>query len=150
MSGEPTASTYAVEDAKLHHFGFVVSSIEESAEIFARSLAASWDQNIIFDPIQKVRVAFFRRSNTADPLIELVEPGEPESPVSRFLERGGGLHHLCYEVGDLESHLMSSKSAGNIIIRPPVPAVAFGGRRIAWAVTKNRLLMEFLERYLSG
>jgi methylmalonyl-CoA/ethylmalonyl-CoA epimerase len=146
MSGDPTASTNAVDDAKLHHFGFVVSSIEESAETFARSLAASWDQNIIFDPIQKVRVAFFRGSNTADPLIELVEPGEPESPVSRFLERGGGLHHLCYEVGDLQSHLVFCKSVGNIVIRSPVAAVAFGGRRIAWAVTKNKLLIEFLER----
>jgi methylmalonyl-CoA/ethylmalonyl-CoA epimerase len=147
MSTELAATTYAVEDAKLHHFGFVVSSIEKTAETFARSLAATWDQNIIFDPIQKVRVAFFRGPNTADPLIELVEPGGPESPVTRFLEHGGGgLHHLCYEVRDLQSHLDFCKSAGTIIIRTPVPAVAFGGRRIAWAVTKSKLLIEFLER----
>jgi methylmalonyl-CoA/ethylmalonyl-CoA epimerase len=146
LSAELVENVHAADDVKLHHFGFVVSSIEKSAESFARSLAATWDQNIIFDPLQKVRVAFFRAANRADPLIELVEPGEPESPVSGFLERGGGLHHLCYEVRDLESHLMFCKSAGNIIIRTPVPAVAFGGRRIAWAVTKNRLLMEFLER----
>lgn len=146
MSSEPVPNVYPAEDAKLHHVGFVVSSIGKSADSFARSLVATWDRHIIFDPIQKVKVAFFRGSNPADPLIELVEPGEPKSPVSRFLERGGGLHHLCYEVGDLESYLMFCKSAGNIIIRPPVPAVAFGGRRIAWAVTKNRLLMEFLER----
>ncbi len=135
-----------VDDLKLHHFGFVVSSIEKSAESFARSVAASWDRQIILDPIQKVRVAFFRAPNSADPLIELVEPGQPDSPVSRFLEQGGGLHHLCYEVSDLESHLEFCRSAGNIVIRQPVPAVAFGGRRIAWVVTKNRLLIEFLER----
>jgi methylmalonyl-CoA/ethylmalonyl-CoA epimerase len=145
MKGEPLRRRDAAEDLRLHHFGFVVSSIERSAESFARSLAAKWDQNIIFDPIQKVRLAFFRGPNTADPLIELVEPCGPESPVSSFLERGGGLHHLCYEVRDLESHLVFCKSAGSIVIRSPVPAVAFGGRRIAWAVTKNRLLMEFLE-----
>jgi methylmalonyl-CoA/ethylmalonyl-CoA epimerase len=135
-----------VDDLKLHHFGFVVSSIEKSAESFARSVAASWDRQIILDPIQKVRVAFFRAPNSADPLLELVEPGQPDSPVSRFLEQGGGLHHLCYEVSDLESHLKFCKSAGNIVIRQPVPAVAFGGRRIAWVVTKNKLLIEFLER----
>jgi methylmalonyl-CoA/ethylmalonyl-CoA epimerase len=146
MRVEPLPRPEAAEDLRLHHLGFVVSSIGKSAESFARSLAATWDRNIIFDPIQKVKVAFFRGSSAADPLIELVEPGEPESPVSRFLERGGGLHHLCYEVGDLESHLTFCKSAGNVIIRPPVPAVAFEGRRIAWVVTKNRLLMEFLER----
>jgi methylmalonyl-CoA/ethylmalonyl-CoA epimerase len=146
MSGDLAASTYAAGDAKLHHFGFVVSSIEKSSETFARSLAASWDQKIIFDAIQKVRVTFFRGANSADPLIELVEPAERGSPVTRFLERGGGLHHLCYEVRDLESHLVFCKSVGNIVIRSPVAAVAFGGRRIAWAVSKNKLLIEFLER----
>lgn len=129
---------------RLHHIGFVLLSIEESAESFARSLCATWDGNIIFDPLQKVRVTFLQGST--DSLIELVEPGGPDSPVSRFLERGGGLHHLCYEVEDLESHLTFCKSVGTIVIRPPVPAVAFGGRRIAWAVTRKRLLVEFLER----
>lgn len=131
---------------KLHHLGFVVSSIEKSAESFARSLAATWDLRIFSDPIQKVRVAFFQGANGADPMMELVEPGGPGSPVSRFLERGGGLHHLCYEVADLELHLKLAKSVGNVIIRSPLPAVAFGGRRIAWAVTKNKLLIELLER----
>lgn len=130
---------------KLHHIGFVVSSIQESADSFVQSLGASWDGKIVFDPIQKVRVSFFEGRNASDPLIELVEPGEPESPVSRFLEQGGGLHHLCYEVENLDSHLAFAKSVGTLIIRPPVSAVAFGGRRIAWGISKKRLLMEFLE-----
>jgi methylmalonyl-CoA/ethylmalonyl-CoA epimerase len=132
-------------DLKLHHVGFVVVSIPESAESFALSLGATWDGKVVFDPVQKVYVTFFQGHNPADPLIELVEPGGPESPVSQFLQRGGGLHHLCYEVKDLDSHLGFCQSVGTIIIRPPVPAAAFGGRRIAWGVTKKRLLMEFLE-----
>ena len=86
-----------------------------------------------------------RGANATDPLIELVEPAGPDSPVSRFLRGRGGLHHLCYEVDDLEAHLAFCKSIGTIVIRPPVPAVAFGGRRIAWALTRKRLLVEFLE-----
>jgi methylmalonyl-CoA/ethylmalonyl-CoA epimerase len=132
-------------DPRLHHIGFVASSIQGSAQSFAHSLGATWDGNIVFDPLQKVRVTFLKGRNAAGPLIELVEPSEPNSPVSRFLERGGGLHHLCYEVEDIESHLRYCKSVGTIVIRPLVPAVAFGGRRIAWAVTKQRLLVEFLE-----
>ena len=131
---------------RMHHIGYVVASIQESGESFAVSLGATWDGNIILDPIQKVRVTFLQGHCSSDPLVELVEPGGPDSPVSRFLERGGGLHHLCYEVEDLESHLAFCKSLGTIIIRPPVPAVAFGGRRIAWAITKKKLLVEFLER----
>ena len=130
---------------KFHHIGFVLASIQESSESFARSLGATWDGNIIFDPLQKVRVTFLRGAHVSEAQIELVEPGGPESPVSRFLERGGGLHHLCYEVEDLESHLAFCKSVGTITIRRPVPAVAFGGRRIAWALTRKRLLVEFLE-----
>jgi len=130
---------------KLHHIGFVLASIQESAEPFARSLGATWDGNIVFDPLQKVRVTFLQGAHVSDSLIELVEPGGPESPVSRFLERGGGLHHLCYEVEDLESHLSFCKPLGVVMIRRPIPAVAFGGRRIAWAVTRGGPLLEFLE-----
>jgi len=131
---------------RLHHVGFVVSSIEDCADAFAASLGATWNGNIFADPIQKVRVTFFQAPNPGEPSVELVEPGGPESPVSRFLEqRGGGLHHLCYEVADLDEHLSFCKSSGVIILRQPVPAVAFAGRRIAWGVTRKRLLIEFLE-----
>lgn len=145
MSNEPPENLRPLNHLKLHHIGFVVSSIQESAESFALSVGAIWDGNIVFDPVQKVHVSFFQGHHPTDPLIELVEPGGPESPVSQFLERGGGLHHLCYEVKDLDSHLRFCQAAGTLIIRPPVPAVAFRGRRIAWGVTKKRLLMEFLE-----
>ncbi len=145
MSNEPLGSLPVPDHLKLHHIGFVVSSIQESAEPFALSVGAKWDGNIVLDPVQNVLVTFFQGHNPADPLIELVEPGGPESPVSRFLKRGGGLHHLCYEVKVLDSHLRFCQSVGTIIIRPPVPAVAFGGRRIAWGVTRKRLLMECLE-----
>ena len=130
---------------RLHHIGFVLESIEESARSFARSLGATWDGNIIFDPLQKVRVTFLNGAHSSDALIELVEPVGADSPVSSFLESRGGLHHLCYEVQNLESHLAFCKSVGTIIIRQPVPAVAFGGRRIAWALTRKRLLVEYLE-----
>jgi methylmalonyl-CoA/ethylmalonyl-CoA epimerase len=145
MSNEPLERFRPADDLKLHHVGFVVYSIQECAESFALSLGATWDGNIVFDPLQKVLVTFFQGQNPTDPLMELVEPGGPESPVSRFVERGGGLHHVCYEVKDLDSHLRFCQSVGTKIIRSPVPAAAFGGRRIAWGITKKRLLMEFLE-----
>jgi len=145
MSVERHEDHAAPGRVKLHHIGFVLASIEDSAECFARSLGAIWDGNIVFDPLQKVRVTFLGGTTGTDPLIELVEPAGPESPVTRFLEQRGGLHHLCYEVEDLESHLAFCKSVGTIVIRPPVPAVAFGGRRIAWALTRKRLLVEYLE-----
>lgn len=130
---------------RLHHIGYVLACIEEGAESFARSLGATWDGKIVFDPLQKVRVTFLEGANASDSLIELVEPGGLESPVSRFLEQGGGLHHLCYEVEDMDRHLAFCKSTGTLVIRKPTPAAAFGGRYIAWALTQQKLLVEFLE-----
>jgi methylmalonyl-CoA/ethylmalonyl-CoA epimerase len=74
-----------------------------------------------------------------------VEPAGEDSPVSRFSKQGGGLHHLCYEVGDLAEHLKFVKAARCVVVRAPRPAVAFEQRLIAWALTPERLLLEFLE-----
>ncbi len=128
-----------------HHVGFVVRSIQDSAHSFAKSLRATWDGEIIHDPNQVVRVTFLQGEHAADPLIELVEPAGEKSPVLGFLQRGGGLHHVCYQVDDLEERLSVSRAAGGIITRAPLPAVAFGGRRIAWIYTRNKLLVEYLE-----
>ena len=68
------------------------------------------------------------------------------SPVSNFLKKGGGLHHVCYEIDDLESGLREARGAGLVIVADPAPAVAFDGRRIAWVCSKKRLLVELLER----
>jgi methylmalonyl-CoA/ethylmalonyl-CoA epimerase len=130
---------------RLHHVGFVVESIEQVAEEFSRSLGADWDRQIILDPNQGARVSFFRRPIPGDALLELVEPLDEGSPVSKFLRRGGGLHHLCYEVDDLEGQLSYSRSTGSLVVRTPVPAAAFDGRRIAWVYTKAKLLLEYLE-----
>ncbi|HLI63634.1 MAG TPA: VOC family protein, partial [Terriglobales bacterium] len=112
---------------------------------FLRSLAATWDGQVFHDPLQKVRVAFLA-TRAQDALIELVEAAGDDSPVLRFLqERGGGLHHLCYEVADLEQELAEFRSRGAMIAKRPKPAVAFAGRRIAWVITAEKLLVELLE-----
>lgn len=133
------------EHRKLHHIGFVLKSIADSAQDFTRSLSCTWDGSVTFDPLQKVRVAFLRPERNGEPSIELVEPAGEDSPVKAFLERGNGLHHLCYEVGNLESELRRARNCGGLTVRPPLPAAAFGGRRIAWVYTKARVLLEYLE-----
>ncbi len=75
-----------------------------------------------------------------------MEPASDLSPVSNFLKKGGGLHHVCYEIDDLESGLREARATGLAIVAAPTPAVAFDGRRIAWVCSRSRLLMELLER----
>jgi methylmalonyl-CoA/ethylmalonyl-CoA epimerase len=133
-------------NAILHHLGFVVTSIAVVAEEFAFSMSASWDGVITHDPIQRVRVAFFDPADRRNPVFELIEPASEASPVTNFLKTRGGLHHVCYEVDGLESSLLDARSAGLAMVAAPAPAVAFGGRRIAWVCSKTRLLIELLER----
>lgn len=136
------------ENATLHHLGFVVASISKVAEEFSVPMGLRWDGIIIHDPIQRVRVSFFRPADTRNPVFELVEPAGEFSPVIRFLKKGGGLHHVCYEVDNLESGLREARATGLAIVAAPTPAVAFDGRRIAWVCSRSRLLMELLERKL--
>ncbi len=130
----------------LHHVGFVVADIASAMEGFLRSLNASWNGRIWEDPLQRVKVAFLSTRN-GEPQIELVEPVGDRSPVRKFLvERGGGLHHCCYEAEDLAAELRSFRSRKAILVRPPQPAVAFEGRRIAWVLTQENFLVELLEK----
>jgi methylmalonyl-CoA/ethylmalonyl-CoA epimerase len=130
---------------RLHHLGFVVADIAIAMPGFLRSLGATWDSQIFTDPNQKVKVAFLT-IRQGDALVELVEPDGNDSPVLRFLnEKGGGLHHACYEVGSVEQELSDFRSRGSLIAKRPKPAVAFQGRRIAWVLTPERFLVELLE-----
>jgi methylmalonyl-CoA/ethylmalonyl-CoA epimerase len=140
----PSPSETTPDFLRLHHVGFVVKDIASSIEPFVASVSGSWDKNVFHDPIQKVKVAFLCTPGT-DVQIELVEPAAELSPVRAFLEKGGGLHHLCYEVNDCEETLSSIRQRRGIIVKRPQPAVAFGGRRIAWALTAEKLLLEFVE-----
>lgn len=130
---------------RFHHFGYVVESIDRSAARFVTSLGATWDEKVFADPIQLVRVTFLSITS-GEALLELVEPNDERSPVIRFLkERGEGLHHVCYEVDSLDSAIPEMRKSGALMVKPPQRAVAFGGRRIAWVLAENKLLLELLE-----
>lgn len=130
----------------LNHIGFAVASIRQVAPGFSQSVGSIWDGEVIFDPLQLANISFLRAAVISQPTIELVEPTQTESPLYRFVQQGGGLHHLCYEVDSLEHQLQLSRSLGALVVKLPAPAVAFGGRLIAWVYTRQKLLVEYLER----
>lgn len=130
---------------KFHHVGLVVASIDACVEGFATMLQAGWSGRIFEDPLQRVKVTFLA-IHPGETQIELVEPMGADSPVSRFLaNHHGGLHHLCFEAPDLEQELVRLRQQGCLIVSRPKPAVAFDGRRIAWVLSADKLLLEFLE-----
>lgn len=128
----------------MHHVGFIVQSIEASMPGFLQSMNGTWDEKIFHDPIQCVKVAFLSTLGS-DVQIELVEPAGDRNPVSAFLAKGGGIHHVCYEVDDCDTALALMRQRKALVVKRPQPAVAFEGRRIAWVLTAEKLLVEFVE-----
>lgn len=128
---------------KLHHVGIVVQNIERSGDSYAQKLGFRPLSSIFTDPLQRVRIQLWGNEYTVS--LELIEPLGEDSPVRRFLEKGGGLHHLCFEVTDIVAAVEHARSHGGIVVSEPVPAVAFEGRRVAFLFFQDIGLVEFEE-----
>lgn len=79
------------------------------------------------------------------PRLELVAPYGSQSPVTSWLERGIKLYHLAYLVTDLSVELERMRDHRAKLMLPPTPAVAFGGRHVAFVILPNLLLIELIE-----
>lgn len=135
-------------DPTLHHIGIVVASIANESRSWQASLTLSEAPQIYEDLLQTTRVALLELPHGGlgqSLYLELVEPLTDNSLVSDFLARGGGLHHLCFQVESLEDQIDAMKRVGAMLIRSPKPAVAFHGRRVCWMLTREKLLLEYLE-----
>lgn len=128
---------------KLHHIGIVVKDLDAQGTAYAETLGSVPCSPVIHDPIQKVNVRFWRDNNGA--LIELIAPASTDSPVWRDSQKGGGLNHLCYETDNIERQVEESIRRGGMLTREISPAVAFGGRRIAFVFFLELGLIEFVE-----
>ena len=62
--------------------------------------------------------------------LELIEPAENDSPVSSFLSDGGGFHHLCFEVKDINTTIAELEKNGARLLVKPV--LGFEDRLIAF------------------
>jgi methylmalonyl-CoA/ethylmalonyl-CoA epimerase len=129
----PAASLFG-NGTSFHHVGLAVRSITD---------VAGQDVEVVRDDTQKVSVAFV---DMAGVRVELIEPATDESPVTLSLQKGQQLVHLCFEVTNIEQALETAKADGFHRLGPPVPARAFGNRRIAWVFSRTYGLLELLER----
>ncbi|MDU0457102.1 MAG: methylmalonyl-CoA epimerase [Geobacteraceae bacterium] len=84
---------------KINHIGIAVKSLEESLPFYRDNLGMSFAGIEVVEE-QKVRVAMLQIGESK---IELLEPIAEDSPVARFIEKNGqGIHHVAYEVEDVE------------------------------------------------
>jgi methylmalonyl-CoA/ethylmalonyl-CoA epimerase len=80
--------------------------------------------------------------------IEFIEPASNESPVKKFLNKGGGFNHICFEVDNLSETIKEIVKKGGRLIVSPVKG--FEGRQIAFVLLNmkktNLNLVELVER----
>ena len=104
---------------RLNHVAIATSDIEASAALYKTTLASE-DQ--VSPPKQLpehgVTTVFIDTGNSK---IELLEPLGKNSPIAAFLERNpaGGVHHLCFEVADLDAAVSKLIADGYRVLGKP-------------------------------
>ena len=81
-------------------------------------------------------------------LVELLEPAADDSPIGKFVaKRGGGLHHVCFAVPDLDGALARCREFGVRLI-DETPRMGAEGKRIAFLhpSSTSGVLVELTER----
>jgi methylmalonyl-CoA/ethylmalonyl-CoA epimerase len=129
---------------RIHHIAVAVHSIPDALPAFADALGLTVTHTEEVDG-QGVRVAVLPVGAT---WLELVEPINETSPVARFLSRQGeGIHHICFEVDDLEATLAQLKERGMRLIDEK-PRQGVEGARIAFVhpSSTHGVLIELHER----
>jgi methylmalonyl-CoA/ethylmalonyl-CoA epimerase len=129
----------------LDHVGYAVRSISEALDEFVKPLLAPQQVGeIIDDTIQNVRIAFVTLKDGGR--LELIEPLGEQGPLNQLLkDKRGGLYHVCYRTSAIEETVARFQERGCIVVTAPVPARAFGGKRVAFVYTPARDLIEFVE-----
>jgi methylmalonyl-CoA/ethylmalonyl-CoA epimerase len=98
---------------KINHIAIAVNNIEEAAKFYQDVLGLNLS-GVEVVTAQKTRVGFFKIGESN---IELVQPAEPDSPLVKFLEtKGQGIHHICFEVDDVEAEVKAYLEKGATLI----------------------------------
>jgi methylmalonyl-CoA/ethylmalonyl-CoA epimerase len=133
-------------DLTFDHLGVAVPDLDRAVSFYEQFFGYRMLSERFDDPTQRARVCFVGTGRPGDLVIEIVAPLGEDSPVGKMLSKGTAAYHACYSVADIEQALDVARAQGCVLVAPPVPAVAFGGRRIAWFYTPTRQLIELVEQ----
>ncbi len=140
---------------RLHHIGMVVNSIPDYAAIFSLLEMGEMTSPQV-DSIQKVSASFINAGLVDNVYIELIEPFDESSPVTKFLkERKNGLHHLCFEVDNIEIQTNNLLKNGFQLVCPPVDCIGYDKcfkhdfsrtSKISFLLLRDKILIELLQK----
>jgi methylmalonyl-CoA/ethylmalonyl-CoA epimerase len=128
---------------RIYHLGYAVEDIEAASRFYSENFGVEPTEPEVVEE-QGIVATMFR---VGESMIELVQPTRPDSPVGRFLERRGeGVHHVAYEVEDIEGALRELKRSGVELVDEE-PRNGAGGTRVAFVHPKSAfgVLTELVE-----
>lgn len=114
---------------KLAHVSLAVANLDRAIEFYRDVFHAEITGREIVED-QKTEVAFLKLGGTAH--VELIAPTSEDSPVARYLAKHGpGIHHICFEVDNLEANLEHLTEHGIRLIGNK-PKEGAGGHKVAF------------------
>jgi methylmalonyl-CoA/ethylmalonyl-CoA epimerase len=129
---------------KLAHVGIAVKNLKEASRRF-RDLLDTKESASQSVSSENVNVAVFDIGGTK---VELVESRDSSSAISKFIEkRGEGVHHLSFEVDNLEKELARLREKGFQVL-DGYPRLGAEGCRVAFLhpKTTNGVLVELSQK----
>ncbi|WP_417318001.1 methylmalonyl-CoA epimerase [Emcibacter sp.] len=120
---------------KLNHVAIAVPDMEAAAELYRNSLGAKVSE-AVDQPDHGVTTVFIELPNTK---IELLHPLGDNSPIAGFLAKNpaGGMHHVCYEVEDIQAAAEKLKQDGLRIIGDGNPKIGAHGKPVLFLHPKD-------------
>lgn len=130
---------------KLHHIGIVVMDSEEAGKRMNSFIPFNQITKAEHVLSQQATVQLFK---AGDVYLEFVSPDSMDSKIYNYAKKGGGFHHLCFEVDHVEESFqeMLNKGAKPIIY----PVIGFENRMTAFVFLPyadlNCNLLELVEK----
>ena len=98
---------------KVEHIGIAVNELAISVPLFEKLLNSPCYKTEMVES-EMVNTAFFQMGGTK---IELLESTDPNGIIAKFIEKKGeGLHHIAFEVADIEVEMERLKKEGFILL----------------------------------
>jgi methylmalonyl-CoA/ethylmalonyl-CoA epimerase len=133
---------------RIDHIGIAVADLQEALELWGAGFQLEVSHREVVQE-QGVEAVLL---DVGENHVELLAPLGPDTPVGKFLaKRGPGLHHVAYQVSDIEATLAGLAEAGLQLI-DKTPRVGIGGARVAFVEPKStgRTLVEIVEPATHG
>jgi glyoxalase/bleomycin resistance protein/dioxygenase superfamily protein len=124
-----------------HHLGVACPDLAAEMSLF-KALGYRQEAGIFRDPIQKIEGVFLTGPG---PRLELLAPLDVSSPVISWLEKGIKYYHQAFEVASISRSLEQMRIRNGLVVSPPEPGAAFGGRLIAFVMLPGMILIEMIQ-----